>query len=428
MKKIKNSQRLLEKARHLIPSCSQTFSKCPNQFPRGIAPIYLKRGKGCIVEDVDGNRYIDYATALGPVTLGYAYPAVDNAIKKQLKDGIIFSLMHPKEVELAEMLKKIIPCAEMVRYGKNGSDATSGAIRAARAYTGRERVACCGYHGWQDWYIATTTRDAGIPISTKKLISKFEYNNIDSLKKIFSRNKNKIAAVIMEPIGVIEPQNNFLSQVKNLVHKNGAILIFDEVVTSFRVDLGGAQKYYNVVPDLACIGKGMANGMPISAVVGKKKIMKIFDEIFFSFTFGGEALSLAASLATINEMQKKNTIPFTWKQGKKIKDGYNAIAKKYRLENITDCIGLPPRTMINYRAKSDYESRLMKTFFQQECIKRGVLFVGYHNICFSHKDRHISKTLQVYDEVMKLFRKAIDNGDIRKRLQAKVIEPVFRKI
>jgi glutamate-1-semialdehyde-2,1-aminomutase len=422
-----NSYQLFESAREVIPSCTQTFSKGYTQFPFGVSPIFLERGEGSHVWDVDGNEYIDYAMALGPIILGHAYPAVNEAISAQLKGGILYSLPHRLEVELAEMLTKIIPCAEMVRFGKNGSDATSGAVRAARAFTGREKVACCGYHGWQDWYIGTTTRNKGVPKSVQLLTLTFEYNDIESLEKLFDQNKGDIAAVILEPVGIIEPKDGFLQKVKDISHENGAILIFDEIVTGFRLALGGAQEYFNVIPDLACFGKAMANGMPISAVVGKKEIMEVFDEIFFSFTFGGEVLSLAASIATIKEFKRRKVIEHLWKQGEKLKKGYNALTKVHRLEDYTECIGLPPRTVIAFKYAHGIDSLELKTLLQQEAIKRGVLCSGSHNICYAHSGEDIERTLQVYDEALQIMAKAIAEGDIKKFLQGDIVKPVFRK-
>lgn len=421
------SLRLLEIARKLIPSSTQTFSKGYTQFSLGTSPVFIKNGKGCRVWDVDGNEYIDYSMALGPVILGHSYSKVDKAITKSLKDGIVHSLPQPLEIELAELLVEIIPCAEMVRYGKNGSDAAAGAIRAARAYTGRDKIACCGYHGWQDWYIGTTTRNKGIPKAIRSLTSTFEFNNIESLKKIFSRNKGKIAAVIMEPIGIIEPKDDFLKKVKEATHENGALLIFDEIITGFRISYGGAQEYFHVTPDLACFGKAMANGMPISAVVGRSKIMEIFDEIFFSFTFGGEMLSLAASIATIKEMKERNVIKHIWKQGKKLRDGYNTLAANHKLQSYTECIGLPPRTIITFKDSDGKESLEMKTLFQQEAVKRGVLFSGSQNICYSHKNKDIEATLQVYDKVLWILAKAIKERKIKECIKGDIIQPIFRK-
>jgi len=427
IKSFNNSLKMFETARTLIPSCTQTFSKGFTQFSYGAAPIFIQRGIGSHVWDLDKNEYIDYSMALGPVILGHSYPAVNKSISHQLQDGITYSLPHPLEVSLAKRLVEIIPCAEMVRFGKNGSDATSGAVRIARAYTERDKIVCCGYHGWQDWYIGTTTRNKGVPKAVQELTMTFEYNNIESLKKLFDENRDSIAAVIMEPAGVIEPEDGFLKEVKEITHKNGALLIFDEIVTGFRLSFGGAQEYYDVTPDLTCVGKAMANGMPLSAVVGKREVMGLFDDIFFSFTFGGEALSLAASVATINEIEEKNVIVHLWKQGEKLKDGYNSIAKKYDLEERTECIGLPPRTLITFKDSSGNDSLEIKTLFQQEAIKRGILFCGVQNICYSHSDEDIKATLNAYEGAFGVIKKALAEDDIRKYFDGNVIQPVFRK-
>jgi len=426
--KISNSLKLKKKIEKLIPDCSQTFSKGPTQFVQGISPVFLERGKGSYVWDVDGNEYIDYSMALGPIILGHNYPAVTEAVKKILEKGTTFTLPHRLEGELAEILCEIIPCAEMVRFGKNGSDATSGAVRVARAYTGREKIACCGYHGWQDWYIGTTTKNKGIPEEVKKLTLTFEYNKIETLEKIFEENKNQIACVIMEPVGVVEPKDNFLQKVKEITHKNGALLIFDEVVTGFRFSLGGAQEYFNVIPDLACFGKAMGNGYPISAIVGKKEIMKLFEEVFYSFTFGGEIVSITASIATIKELKEKNVIKYIWEQGRKIKDGYNILVKESGLEQYTQCIGYPPRTVITFKNKNNEEDLLLKSLFQQECIKRGILFTASHNICFSHKNKDIEYTLRVYYTTLNIIKKAIEEGNILKYLRGEPVKPIFRKV
>ena len=267
-RKFTKSQQLFKKAKGVIPLAAQTFSKSYLQYIKGQAPLFAARAKGCRIWDVDGNQYTDFINALLPVVLGYQYRVVDEVIKKQLGKGIIFSLSSPLEYELAQLLIKYIPCAEMVRFGKNGSDVTTGAIRLARAITGREHVVICGYHGWHDWCIGTTARKLGVPKSTQKLSHTFKYNDLNSLEKILK--KHKVAAVIMEPMNYVEPEKNFLQKVKNLTHKYGALLVFDEIITGFRYSLGGAQKLFGVTPDLATFGKSMANGMPISALVGKK--------------------------------------------------------------------------------------------------------------------------------------------------------------
>jgi len=424
---LRRSYELKERARQLIPSYTQTFSKGPTQFVQGVAPVFLARGKGSHVWDLDGNEYIDYPMALGPIILGHNYPAVTDAVMRQIRDGTTFSLPHPLEVELAEALVKIIPCAEMVRFAMSGSDATSGAVRAARAYTGRDIVACCGYHGWQDWYIGTTTRNKGVPKAVQQLTIPFEYNDVESLKRIFTQHAGDVAAVIMEPVGVIEPREDFLHKVQELTRREGAVLIFDEVVTGFRLALGGAQEYFGVTPDLACFGKAMANGYPVSAVVGRGDIMKLFDEIFFSFTFGGEALSLAAAVATITEMCKENVIGHLWEQGQKLKDGYNVLAREFGVERHTECIGLSPRTVISFKDETGAESLVLKSLFQQECLKRGVLFSGGHNICYSHSNADIEQTLRVYRTAMEIMAGAIKSNDVLQRLEGEPVQPVFRR-
>ena len=206
------------------------------------------------------------------------------------------------------------------------------------------------------------------------------------------------------------------------------MLIFDEVVTGFRLALGGAQEYFGVTPDLACFGKAMANGYPIAAVVGRREVMEVFDDVFFSFTFGGETLSLAAARATINEMREKNVISHLWDQGQKLKDGYNVLAQEIEVDHLTECIGIPPRTVITFKDEKGAESLVLKSLFQQECLKRGILFSGGQNICYSHTDADIEKTLRVYRSAMKILADAIQSGDARKRLEGEPVQPVFRRL
>lgn len=426
-RRIDKSLALKRWAETIIPGATQTLSKGPSQYVQGVAPAFLARAKGSHVWDVDGNEYIDYPMALGPVILGHCYPAVDEAVKRQLADGVSFSLPHPLEIEVAERLISMIPCAEMVRFGKNGSDATAGAVRLARAYTGREIIACCGYHGWQDWYIGSTTFNRGVPRAVQRLTWAFDYNRIESLQRIFAEHPGQVAAVIMEPIGIVEPQNDFLSQVKELCRREGALLIFDEVVTGFRLARGGAQEYFGVVPDLACFGKAMANGYPLSAVVGRREIMQTFEEIFFSFTFGGEALSLAAAQATMKEISEKNVIAHLWEQGLTLMDGTDVLAQEFGVERFVRCLGLPPRTVVTFYDESGRESLLIKSLFQQECLKRGVLFSGGQNICFSHSSADIEHTLRSYRAAMEITADAIRNDKVCESLEGEPIKAVFRK-
>lgn len=422
------SEEYWKRAKNIIPAGTQCLSKGPTQFVDGVAPKYLVKGKGCHVWDADGNEYIDYGMGLRPIILGYCYPAVDKAIMKQLKEGITFTLMNPLEVEVAEMLIDIIPCAQAVRFGKNGSDVTTAAVRVARAFTGRDKIAICGYHGWHDWYIVTTERNKGVPKVMKQLSFAFQYNDIESLKKLLDNHPNEFAAVIMEPVGVTPPQKDFLKKVQKLTHDHGAVLIFDEIITGFRFSLGGAQEYFDVTPDLAAFGKAMANGMPISALVGKEKMMSVLNDTFFSFTFGGECLSLAATIATIKELKAKKVVPFIWAQGKKLQEGYNELAKANKLENYTQCAGYPPNTLVKFVGKSSEESLLMKSLVQQELLKRGVLWAAYHAVSYSHKDNEIDTTLEAFEDALRILKKAIERGNIEKFLEGKPVRPVFREV
>ena len=426
MKKFNKNNTFFKEVKEIIPLASQTFSKSYMQYVKGIAPLFIEKAKGAYVRDIDGNKYLDMINGLLPIILGYNYPATDKAITAQLKKGITFSLPSPLEAELAKLLIKHIPCAEMVRFGKNGSDATSGAIRVARAVTKRDYVAVCGYHGWHDWYIGSTTRDLGVPQSTKEMTKKFEYNNIKSLEDLFQKYPNKFAAVIMEPENYETPQAGFLEKVKELTHKNGALLVFDEVITGFRWDLGGAQKYYGVTPDLASFGKSMANGMPISALVGKKQYMKVVEDIFYSFTSGGENLSIAAAIATIKEIGKKNVLDYIWKLGKKLQDGTNALAEKHGLGEIVHVIGKPCWQIVKIKGNEKYSDMEIKTYIQQEILEQGVLWYGSHNMSFAHKESDIKKLLSVYDKVFKKTADLLKNGKLKEAIRGGLISTVFK--
>lgn len=425
--KIDTSQALLKRASKVIPSATQTFSKGPNQWVRGVSPSYLERGEGAWVWDVDGNRYLDYLMALGPVILGYGDKAVNAAVIDRVEKGGSFSQMHPLEVEVAEKLVELIPCADMVRFGKNGSDATTGAIRAARAYTKRDRIIYCGYHGWHDWYIGTTTRNAGVPQVVSDLTHSFVYNDLDSLAAIFKEFPNQIAAVIMEPVGVEKPNEGFLEGVRDITHENGALLIFDEVINGFRLALGGAQEMLGVVPDLSAFGKAMANGMPLSAVVGRRDVMEIFDEIFFSSTFGGDTISLAACKATISEMESRNVIRHVWNYGKRLGEGVCDIINHCALNDALTLVGYDARSILGFPHEDEAQGRLRRSYFMQECHKRGLLFFGSHLPTAAHGEEELKFTLDVYGEVIPLFAAAYQANDFEQRMEGQVVEQIFRK-
>ena len=420
---ISESEKLFKIAKKLIPAQTQTLAKGPTQWIDGVAPKYLQKGKGSHVWDVDGNEYIDYNMGIGPIVLGYAYEKVDNAIRKQLEEGITFSLMHPLEVIASEKIRNVVLNAENIRFSKTGCDVTSAAVRLARAYTKKNKVLCCGYHGWHDWYISVTDRNAGIPSFNNELTDTFIYNNLDSLIDAIDYDT---ACVIMEPAIFEKPANDFLFNVQSLCKKIGAVLIFDEMWTGFRMAPGGAQEYLGISPDLAVYSKAIANGMPVSVLTGKEEIMRLLNkDVFFFTTFGGEALSLAAVVATIDEIVEKNVPEYLFRQGKKLKTGYNQIAEFLDME-YTKCIGYDVRTIVTFDPETANPLE-MKSLVQQEMIKRGILWGGFHNMCFSHTDEDIKYTLSAYQDVLQILKKAVRENNIKKYLHGNPIEPVFRK-
>jgi len=422
---ITKSNALYERALKVQKPVTQTLAKGPGQFTNGVAPKYIQRGKGSHVWDVDGNEYIDFNAAIGPISLGYAYPVVDEAIEKQLKDGITFSLMHPLEVEVSELIQEVIPNAEAVKISKTGADVCSAAIRVARAFTKREKVFCCGYHGWHDWYIGITSRNAGIPEAIQNMTYTFEYNNIEAIKEALD---DTVAALILEPFIFEAPKPGFLKELAEACKANGTLLIFDEMWTGFRIAIGGAQEYFDVKPDLAVYSKACANGMPIALLTGRADVMELFNSEVFSYTtFGGEALSLAACIATINELRDKNVPQYLDEKGGLMKDGYNQIAIETGMDIYTRCIGYNCRSMVTFTPEAG-NGLEVKALMQQEMIKRGVLWAGFHNMCYSHSDEDIAYTLSAYRDVMPIMKEAIESGNVKQYLKGDVLEAVFRKV
>jgi glutamate-1-semialdehyde aminotransferase/spore coat polysaccharide biosynthesis protein SpsF (cytidylyltransferase family) len=424
--RLDESRAWLARSLQVIPSAAQTFSKKRTQYVEGVAPMFLRSGKGCRVTDVDGNTYIDYVQALLPNILGYAHAEVNAAVAQQIAAGHSFSLPHPLEVELAERLTQIIPCAEMVRFGKNGSDATAGAVRLARAVTGREHVACCGYHGWQDWYIGSTTRNAGVPDSVRALTHPFRYNNLESLAAIFSQYSGEVAAVIMEPFNFEDPRPGFLDAVRDLAHKNGALLIFDEICTGFHFGLGGAQKLFGVTPDLACFGKAMANGFPISCVLGRREIMRSFDEVFFSFTFSGEVASMAAAMKVLDILGSTDALARLEENGRTLQDAIRVMASEVGLAERIRCVGRPQWSLLKFLDEDGREDAILKNLFQQECIKRGILLLATHNMTAAHDTPEIQQTLGAYAEVLSTVADWAQDASPERFLEGKMSQPVFR--
>jgi glutamate-1-semialdehyde aminotransferase len=409
---------LWENALKLMPRGTQTLSKCPDQFVDGVYPKFATKSKGAYVKGLDGKWYLDFMCGLGPIILGFNHKKTNKAIKKQLKNGIIHSLPTLLEQELAELICEVVPCAEQVRFAKNGTDADLAAVRIARSYTKREHIVVCGYHGWGDWHGALI-RDYGIPKSMKKIVSSFEYNNLKSLEK--ELKKRPVAAVVMEPQALTSPNPGFLKGVRELCDKYGALLVFDEVVSGFRWGIGGAQKYFGVTPDLCCLGKAIANGMPLSAIAGKKKYMQELNHAFFSMTFGGECLSLVAAIETIKELKTKD-YNYIWELGNMLDKGIKEAAKKHNIK--INLAGSAPRHNLSF--PSTYEDpQGMKAIFYQEMVKQGIFFPNVIYIQFSHTKKDIYKTIQAADKSFKFLKDNLNNLD--SVLEGKKSIDIFRK-
>lgn len=422
----RNSNALLKRAEEVIPLGSQTFSKSRIQFPVPYAPLFLDRGKGGRVWDVDGNEYVDLICGLLPVNLGYCDPDVDAAVREQLERGISFSLSTRLEIDVAERLVELIPCAEMVRFGKNGTDATSAAIRLARAFTGRDHVIACGYHGWQDWYIGGTPRNLGVPEAVRDLTHKLPFNDLEAVKKLLAQHKDNVAAIILEPVSGTEPQDGYLEALRELTREEGVILVFDEVITGFRVHIGGAQAYYGVTPDLAAFGKAMGNGMPISAVVGRADIMAYMEKVFYSGTFGGEALSLAATKAVIDKIVRENAVDRLWASGRDLADRVKTTVTEAGLQDYIGMSGLPPWKVLVFRDHPAASKEAIKTCFMIEMLKAGVLISASHNICYAHDQADLRQIENAYRTALTRIAGALDSGTLESSLEVPPIYPIFQ--
>lgn len=419
MDRYRNSTEWLVKAEHLIPTGSQTFSKSHYSVPKGAAPLFLERGQGARVWDVDGNEYCDLVNGLLCVTLGYGHPDVDHAIENQLKRGITFSLPHRLEAELAERLVEAIPCAEQVRFSKNGTDATSAGVRLARAVTGRDRVAVCGYHGWQDWYIGSTSRHKGVPVAVRDLTHSFTFNDLDSLRTLLEQYPSEFAIVVMEQMNATEPEPGFLQGVRDLCDRYGVVLMFDEIITGFRFHLGGAQTLFGVTPDLASFGKGLGNGMPISALVGKRALMAEMESIFFSGTFGGETLSLAACMVVVDVMERDRIPDRLTELGDRLSARVLQAARETGASDWFSLTGHPSWKLW----RIDRDGLMYKSVLIQLLAEQGVLSIGSHNVSASLSEADIDRIATGYHQA---FSSMQHSGDPAALLRGEPLKPVFK--
>jgi glutamate-1-semialdehyde 2,1-aminomutase len=414
----------LARAEAVIPLGSQTFSKSRTQYPPGVAPLFATRSKGSHTWDVDGNEYVDLVSSLGAVALGYGDEEIEEAVIRQLKDGVTLSLATPLEAEVAERIVDLIPCAEQVRFGKNGTDATSAAIRLARSFTGHDHVIVCGYHGWQDWYIGSTSMNRGVPAPTQSLTHAIPYNDIESLQAVIHEHGGQIAALIMEPMTSTWPAPGYLAEVRRITQEHGIVLVFDEMLTGFRFAPGGAQEFFGVTPDLAAFGKALANGFPLSAVVGRSEILAEMPRIFFSGTFGGETLSLAAARVVLDRMATGVPASVLTNVGgeilQQIEDRRPVASRDFLAFS-----GHPSWVFQQWDIDDPETLARAKTLLLQEMLRRGVLVLNTHDVTTAFEAEDIEQVAAAYADSLEVVSAALDSADWN-ALECEPVRPLFR--
>jgi glutamate-1-semialdehyde 2,1-aminomutase len=425
---------LQREAHRLIPGGAHTYAKGDDQFPE-CAPPFMVRGKGCHAWDCDGNEFIEYGMGLRAVTLGHAFEPVVQAATRQMQLGINFTRPAKIEVEAAEEFLRLIEGADMVKFAKNGSDVTTAAVKLARAHTNRDLIAICGdqpFFSTDDWFIGAGKMNAGIPKPISEMTLSFHYNDMTSLIELFDRHPEQIACVVMEAEAATEPQAGYLQQVKDLCEKQGALLIFDEMITGFRWHLGGAQKFHGVVPHLSTFGKGLGNGFAVSALAGNRDIMRLggldHDQprvFLLSTTHGAETHALAAAISVMHTYVERDVIDVLWRQGELLRKLIDRSIHEFRLNGYFELLGRPCNLVFATRDPSGKPSQPFRTLFMQEMIRRGVIGSSFV-VSYAHTDADIQRTAEAAHEALAVYRKALDEG-AEKYLDGRPVKPVSRK-
>lgn len=432
-------QKLWQKAKKLIPGGNQLLSKRAEMFLPDQWPAYYSKAKGAYIWDLDGKRYLDMSImGVGSCILGYADPDVSAAVKKAVDNGSMSTLNASEEVELAELLTRIHPWADMVRYARTGGEAMAIAERIARAHTGKDIIAFCGYHGWHDWYLATNLArkdglkdhllagllPAGVPKGLRGTILPFHYNNIGELEAIVRKAGKNLAAIVMEPIHTIEPKDNFLQKVRRIVEKTGAVLIFDEITVGWKLTYGGSHLLYGVNPDIAVFSKAMSNGHPMAAIIGRRSVMEAAQGSFISSTYWTERVGPVAALATLKKMERLGVAKHLNEAGKKVRAGWTALAAKHGLSITLG--GVVPISSFSFQYGKD--SQALKTLFVQEMLDRRFLATNLFFASCAHTDAHIKAYLRAVDGAFAVLKKAIDTDTIQKRLKGPIAHTGFARL
>jgi glutamate-1-semialdehyde 2,1-aminomutase len=441
MQSVERSYALYREALQIIPGGAQLISRRPQLYAPGLTPPYVSRGKGCRFWDLDGNEYVDFMMCVGASILGYADDAVDAAVVEQICQGTAYSVSHPLEYDLARELIGTIPCAEMVRYCKGGGEANAIAVRIARGYTGREKVLFCGYHGWHDWYLAANLENdsvldthllpgikpQGVPHGLAGTALPFRYNDLASLEAQLDRNQGQVAAIILEASrGASLPAPGFLAGVRELATAHGAVLIFDEVVTGFRLGLGGAQAQFGVLPDMATYAKAISNGYAMGAVVGRRAVMEVVGEMFVSSTYWSDAIGLAAALATIRELRRRDAFAQIGAFGGRFQQLFNELAEEYELP--LRASGLPQQLAITVTEGDAAFKRGIKDYYVQEMTRRGFFTSFGVSPCYAHGDAELEQAAVAWRAIFPLLRTAVRDGDWDGRLMARSVDAFQRQV
>ena len=431
--KFDRSNQLRQRFHSLVPGGAHTYAKGDDQYPEGMAPIIV-RGEGCRVWDVDGNEFIEFGAGLRAVTLGHAYPPVVEAARRQLDLGANFVRPALIELECAEAFLEFVPAADMVKFCKDGSDAISGALKLARASTGRDMVAVCGNHPFfavDDWFIGSTAMPAGVPGAMRELTVKFDYNDLASLERLFDANPGRIAAVVLEAEKYTPPAPGFFPGLRELCDRRGAVFILDEMITGFRWHIGGAQARYGIEPDLSTFGKALANGFSVSALAGKRELMRLGgldhdqERVFLlSTTHGAETHSLAAAIATMQVYRTEPVIETLWSRGERLAAGLNAAASSTGVSDHVPILGPPCCLVFGSRDETGQPSQPFRTLLMQELIERGILATSLV-VNYSHTEADIDSTIEAFEGAFAVYRRALDEG-IVKYLRGRPVKPAIR--
>lgn len=411
---------LAEISKRLIPLGTNTSSKAACRFADGYGPTHIVSGNGAVVVTEDGREFIDWAMGLGPVTVGHGNPRIAAAVQEAAIRGVAHTLPTQYEVTISEILNRWVPGADMVRLLKTGSDACAAAVRLARVFTGHDKIVRCGYHGWHDWAMnADYQEKLGIPQCVRDLTKTVPFNDLEAVEDEFL--KQGVAAFILEPVSLIEPYDWYLPRIRDLCTRYGVVLIFDEVITGIRMGRSGAAGYFNVTPDLTCLGKGLANGYPLAAVTGRADIMRGFERTHISGTYNGETSAIAASIATLRLLDTHSFWDHQRQVGISLRTGYQQMVADFGLEAHTKILGMPHFTSIQWADPAHF------TLFQQEMMREGILFSGSQFPCLAHTHQQVAKTRQAYRKAGAILAEAIAGDEVAKRLECKVNASIFQR-